>query len=102
MPEITLTRDSGYADRLRNYQVLINGKTVGAIANGKTVTFTVEPGTHTIQVCLDWAKTPVITFQATEAGNVFSVRSNLRGWKIMLTIAYMFIPSEWIVLEQTR
>jgi hypothetical protein len=37
MASVTFTRDSGYADRMRAYKILLNGQTVGEIRNGETL-----------------------------------------------------------------
>ena len=99
MAEMSLVRDSGWVDRFRKYTVLVDGVCVGKIANGGNFVHQVEPGEHTIRVEIDWCKTKRLSFVADEAPVAFSVRSNLRGWKMLLVYAYLFLPSRWIVLE---
>jgi hypothetical protein len=99
MSEIILTRDKGYADRLRKYVVLIDDRKVGTIANGKVEEYYVDPGEHTIQVKIDWCKTKKLAFVADRDTHLFNVKSNLRGWKIILAAVYAFLPYKWIMLE---
>lgn len=100
MPKVVLERDSGYADRIRKYRVLVDGTDVGAIGNGGRFEHELTPGPHTLQVRIDWAKTEVMSFDAGEGDARFFVRSGLRGWKVLLASLYMLMPSKWIALER--
>ncbi len=100
MPQLTLTRDSGLTDRRENYQVLINDKVVNTIADGQSLSLVLEPGEHTLQVALRNAKTKRIAFTVEQHDVAFSVRSNLRGWKILLAGIFTLLPSQCIVLEK--
>lgn len=51
---IEITRESGIANRLRPYVVLIDDKSAGDIADGETKHFDVKPGNHTVRLKLDW------------------------------------------------
>jgi hypothetical protein len=54
--EIVLTRPAGYrTDRLRPYRVIIDDKKVGAIKPGETEVFSLPPGSHELQLKIDWA-----------------------------------------------
>jgi hypothetical protein len=99
MSGIILTRDRGYADRLRKYTVFIDDLKVGTIANGKVEEYSVDPGEHTIQVKIDWCRTKKLAFVADRDTHLFNVKSNLRGWKIILAVLYVFRSDKWIVLE---
>ncbi|MFC1943966.1 hypothetical protein ACFLX5_00450 [Chloroflexota bacterium] len=46
MGAIRISRDSGWADSLRNYKVVVNGKTIGMINDGETKEFDLEDGEH--------------------------------------------------------
>lgn len=98
--EIILSRDSGWTDRIRKYRILIDGQQAAEIANGQTIRLNVPPGPHTLQARIDWARTGVVSFNGEASDNVFQIRSNLRGWKVLLAGIYAFIPSRWIRLEK--
>lgn len=100
MPNVVLERDSGYTDRIRRYRVLVDGAEVGTIGNGGRFECEVAPGPHTLQVRIDWARTEAVPFDADGGAVRFLVRSNLRGWKVLLASVYMLMPSKWIVLER--
>lgn len=97
---ITLSRDSGWTDRIRKYNILIDGKVAAEIGNGETITLPVSPGIHTVQARLDWARSPALTFNTEGGSTRFRVLSNLRGWRVMLAVIYAFLPMLWIRLEK--
>ena len=55
MPTIKVTREHApWRDRARSYKVLIDGRQVGMLRQDDAATYTVEPGTHTVQMKIDW------------------------------------------------
>lgn len=100
MPKIILARDNGYADRIRKYRVLIDNQDVGKIASGETAKYEVNAGRHTLQVKIDWCRTECLAITMDQQDQIFNVKSNLRGWNIILAGWYAFFPSKWIVLER--
>jgi len=57
---ITLSRGTGYADRLRSYRVMLDGKEIGRIGNGETKSFPVGPGQHELVVKIDWCSSTTL------------------------------------------
>jgi len=45
-----------YADRLREYHVLIDGKEVGTLRDGESGTYPVEAGAHRVHLRIDWTR----------------------------------------------
>jgi hypothetical protein len=45
----------GYTDRARAYKVLVDGEERGTVKHGEGVEIQVEPGSHTVQMKIDWA-----------------------------------------------
>jgi hypothetical protein len=43
-------------DRLRAYKVLIDERDVGRVKRGQSATFELSPGSHTVQVAIDWTR----------------------------------------------
>ncbi|MCE3283091.1 MAG: hypothetical protein K0Q66_1828 [Chitinophagaceae bacterium] len=41
-------------NRLRNINVFVDGKKAGAVKNGSSEEFTVEPGSHQVECKIDW------------------------------------------------
>lgn len=59
--KITLTRLAGGRERLRSYQVQLDGQTVGTIAEGETIRVTVPDGSHQLRLKMDLAYSNVVT-----------------------------------------
>lgn len=56
---ITLSRTaSGWRDRLRRYQVIIDGELVAWIKRGERLDLPVTPGRHMVQLRISWASSP--------------------------------------------
>ena len=58
---IHVDRDpGGYADRARAYKVLIDGEERGTVKHGEGVELEVSPGSHEVQMKVDWATSPAL------------------------------------------
>ncbi|MGW0665309.1 hypothetical protein [Streptodolium elevatio] len=53
----------GKRDFFRAYQVLVDGAVVGRAKRGQTHTFTVRPGTHRVQLTIDWCSSPELVIE---------------------------------------
>jgi hypothetical protein len=103
MASLTIMRDSGYADRIRKYKVVIDGAVVGLVSNGETKEFAVSPGHHRLYMKIDWCGSKPVEFTVTERDAVtFQARSNLRGRKLFGALWYaLFDRDSYILLEQS-
>jgi quinol monooxygenase YgiN len=54
MPILEIRRDSGYADRIRAYEVWVDDAAVGKIRDGEVKQFTVSSGDHELRIKIDW------------------------------------------------
>jgi hypothetical protein len=63
---VKIIRDSGYADHLRAYDVVLDGNKVGEIGNGEAREFRVSSGQHDLSLRIDWCGSKVIRFTAAE------------------------------------
>ena len=101
---ITISRDSGYADRLRSYRVHIDGSEIGVIDNGDAKTFALEPGVHNLVLKIDWCSSNTITFDLPPEGSVqFECGSNLRGINLFLGIYYiLFARDQYLWLRSSH
>ena len=95
-------RDSGYADRARKYQVVVDEAVVGQVSNGETKEFSLSPGHHEVRMKIDWCGSRPVEFTATERDTVtFRARSNLRGSKLFAALWYViFDRNSYILLER--
>lgn len=99
---IHLTRDSGFVDVGRSYDVLIDGEIAGRIKNGGTFECEIPSGKSTVQLRVDWCGSNTLNIEAPEGAIVeLECGSNLRGWKILRTQKVMRdSPNEWIWLRK--
>ena len=102
MAKLIISRDSGYADRIRAYVVIIDGKKIGELRNGETREFSVDSGARKISMKIDWGGSEILDFTATDIEpSFFHVSSNLRGLRLLLSFWYAFIaPNSWLRIKQ--
>jgi hypothetical protein len=84
MPILEIRRDSGYADRLRAYEVLVDSAVVGELRDGEVKQFPIATGDHELRIKIDWCGSIPVKFNVGE-GEVaaFEANSALRGGAIM-------------------
>lgn len=87
---IALRRSRSFKrDILRGYKVLINGQDMGRIRRGQSHEYRVLPGTHIIQLKIDWCHSPAIEVTAQAGTRVGLVcepgGSPVRGMKAATT-----------------
>jgi hypothetical protein len=57
-------------DRARAYRVLIDGEEVGRVKQGQRLEFAVRAGLHTVELRIDWCRSPVRTLSIGEGETV--------------------------------
>ena len=99
---ITLSRGTGYADRLRAYRVMLDGEEIGRIGNGETKSFPVLPGKHQLAVKIDWCGSNDVTFSLSSGGSLtFLCDSTLRGLRLLGALYYaLFARKKYLWLRQ--
>jgi len=86
---ISVSRDSGYADRLRDYRVLLDGAEIGRMGNGGERSFEVPAGQHELMMKVDWGRSNILSFEVDADQSVkFRCGSSLRGWRVFLAFYY--------------
>ena len=64
MCTIRLVRPPLFVDRIRSYQILLNGKKAGKISHDSTLEIRVPAGPVTIEAKIDWARSQPLTINA--------------------------------------
>jgi len=102
MATLRIVRDSGYADRIRAYAVVIDSKRVGEIRNGEVKDFPISAGEHNLCLKIDWCGSNTVHFAASEEDVItFSAQSNLRGSRLAGGLwCALFAWNSWITLTQ--
>ena len=67
---LTITRGTAFVDRARSYKVMLDGAELGRIKNDTTQTFSVPPGAHELHLKVDWASSPVVSFNVAAGQDV--------------------------------
>jgi hypothetical protein len=99
--EMVIKRRSRYADSLRSYEVVYDGKNIGLINNGERKTFNVSPGKHSLYLKIELWRSKEIVFEVDEYANTkFECQNALHGLKILLAPIYMtFLRNHYIELR---
>lgn len=99
---ISISRDSGYADRWRDYRVVCDDKEIGRISNGASTKFTISPGPHRLILKIDWGSSNEVSFSiSSDQVLTFSCGSNLRGLKLLFSLYYAtFAHDRYLWLRQ--
>jgi hypothetical protein len=102
MASLTIERDSGYADRIRAYQVIVDGTKVGEVRNGETKQFFITPGQHQFWLKIDWCGSKTVDFTVSEGDEIrFCAKSNLRGIRVLAAVWYaLFDRNSYLLLER--
>ena len=70
-----MSRDNAWYGRWRKLRVLLDDTEIGRVGSGKTESFDVAPGRHTLHVQMDWVKSEPATFTCGR-GETFDVQCN--------------------------
>ena len=71
MANMKFQRTSEFVNRFRNYQIYIDGRNIGTIANGETKEFPITAGQHKVIARIDWCSSQEIDFEVGETQTIF-------------------------------
>ena len=95
---LTITRGTAYVDRVRAYKVMLDGDELGRIKNDTTSTFSVPPGAHELHLKVDWASSPVVSFDVAPGQEVrYACRPTTNAFFAL--IYSLFARKNYITLE---
>ena len=104
MSSIKISRESGYADRVRDYKVVCNSETIGTISNGETKVFEIPEGQHELYLKIDWCSSNKVNFELNKEDQIkISGGSSLKGMKIFLAVVYILFKKDeylWLRVEK--
>ena len=97
MATIKLIRKKAWGDILRSYAIILDGKKVGAIRHGKTCSLNCSTGQHSLQLKIDWCRSPEVFFEILQDNDSleFECQSNVNPLKV---VKNYLLPEEWISL----
>jgi hypothetical protein len=70
MSTITIYRERGYYDLARSYQVFVDGDLAGEVGYGGKLTVAATPGKHSVQLKIDWCRSPEVMVLLTAGDTV--------------------------------
>ena len=93
MAQLKITRDKGWADKLRSYKIIVDEKEIAEIKEGETVELDIDQGQHELYCMIAWCRSNKLTFDVNSLNEIkaFEVKSSLRGVKLLLCILYSSI-----------
>jgi hypothetical protein len=103
VPLLEIRRDSGYADRIRAYDVVVDGSKIGEVRNGEIKRFPISAGDHELRLRIDWCGSKPIVFAISEEALIaFEAKSGLRGLKVIAALFYvLFARDSYITLTRS-
>ena len=98
---VHIRRTTSWPDRLRSYQVVVDGDRVAVLHPGGVIEFPISPGHHTIVIRIDWCSSNTLEFEVMPGERViFECGSNLTGWRMVLALFYiLFVRHEYLYLR---
>ena len=97
MPTIIFKRTSEYNNRLRDYQLFIDGKKIGTIANGQTKEFETTSGQHNVVAKIDWCSSPEIPVTLSDADKKEFIVGGFKNGNWIMPIAMGIIGLHFIL-----
>jgi hypothetical protein len=67
---VQVSRVKAFQDRLRSYQVLVDGLEVGKVKHGGTWRMDMPIGAHTVQLKIDWKRSPSVAIDVQPGATV--------------------------------
>ena len=97
MGVVTITREKArWRDRLRAYEVRIDGKNVASLTSGGTINVQLDPGVHKLQLALDWCSSAEFEL---DGSTDHLMHCKAGGSAVMALIDIVFRPKQYISLE---
>src|SRR5690606_38667334 len=102
MPELVITRSSDFLNKYREIKILVDGTSVGTIADGETKIFNITAGEHTIKAKMDWRGSTEKKLTAPKGGKVTLKLAGFKGQKVILVLVAIAVLSTFVLPEATE
>ena len=98
MSRIVVRRaESRWQDRIRDYKVVVDGQVAARVSNGGEATVTVEPGTHTIYMAIDWGRSkPLDVAVCAEQTIELECGPNVKPFLALVYVTVLFRRWIWL------
>ena len=76
---------------MRSINLYLDGEKIGAIGNGKTREFTLEPGEHRLEARIDWCGSQPLQINATGSGELKVEVAGFTYSKWLIPVTFLLI-----------
>ena len=97
MATIIFKRTSEYNNIFRDYQLFLDGKKIGTIANGQTKEFETTSGQHNIVAKIDWCSSPEISLTLNDTEKKELIVGGFKNGNWIMPIAMGAIPLNFVL-----
>jgi hypothetical protein len=97
MATISIKRTSEYNNRLRDYQLFLDGTKIGAISDGQTKEFETTSGHHTVVAKIDWCSSPELPLTLNESDNKELIVGGFKNGNWIMPVAIGIIGAHFIL-----
>jgi hypothetical protein len=101
MARIEIKRTKQYSDRLRLYEVELDGNIIGKLKAGEIFTYELPEGKHSLRLRIDWASSNIVNFEISADQTLyFESGSNV---PMFLELIYItFLRHKYLWLKQVE
>jgi hypothetical protein len=90
-----------WTDRARDYRVLVDGQPRAAIKNDDTVQIGVTPGSHRVQLAIDWCRSPELAFEIAH-GEIVRVECRANASPLLAVLYVTIWRNDYIALRRVE
>lgn len=94
MPSICIRRPKEWMNRLRRYELYLDGKSAGKIKNDDIQEFQVPPGEHTLHARVDWCGSKDYRFNIAEGETKYLKISGFRHSNWIMPLGLITVLAE--------
>jgi hypothetical protein len=96
---IKVKRKSEYANLIRDYKILLDGKPIGTIADGETKEFNIEDGKHTLRATIDWCSSQDIVVYSDQGKTLNITVGSFRSAKWMFPFSGLILGLHFVLMQ---
>ncbi len=102
MPQLVINRSSDFLNKYKEVKILIDGTSVGIVADGETKVFDIQAGEHTIKAKMDWRGSKEQLFSVQKDGKVIYKLAGFKGRKVIVVLSAIALLSTFILPRESE
>ena len=96
--KITIARPNQWADRLRAYRIVVDGKEMGEIRAGEARSFQLSDADHEIRARIDWCGSNTVSVRRDSEHVHLECENSFFGWRALLP----WIPIYYVTFRRGK